>query len=85
MDRTLSRSEIEPGFLNFPACGIVEIHTEFLENLTTYYLKHQTLIVLKPELKVTHNSFLLPLLRATPSKTEICTSDSSLYTQTDKQ
>ena len=52
MDRTLSRSEIEPGFLNFPACGIVEIHTEFLENLTTYYLKHQILWCWNQSLKL---------------------------------
>lgn len=55
-------SEIEPRFLNFPAYGIVEIRTKSVENLTTYHLKHQTLTVLKPELNVTHNSFLLPLL-----------------------
>jgi len=82
---TLSRSEIEPKSLNFPACGILEIHTESVENLTTYHLRHQTLTVLKPEYKITHNSFLLPLLSATPSETEIRTSDSSLYRQTDKQ
>lgn len=81
----MSQSEIELGFLNFPACGIVEIHTEYVENITTYHLKHQTLTVLKPEYIVTHKSFMLPLLSATPSKTEIRTSDSSLYKQTDKQ
>jgi len=46
--RILSQSETELRFLNFSACGIVEIHTEFVKNITTYHLKHQTLTVLKP-------------------------------------
>jgi len=82
---TFSQSEIELRFLNFPACGIIEIHTDFVENITTYHLEHQSSTVLKPEYKVTHNSFLLPLLSAAPSKTEIRTGSSSLFTQTDKQ
>ena len=85
MGGTLSRSEIEPRFLNFPACDIVEICTESVQDFTTCHLKPKTFTVLNPELEVSHNSFLLPLLSATPSKTEIRTSDSSLYTQTDKQ